>query len=235
MRCVQFLQKQALSSKESKEIRTISLYTCQGSYSTVIKCERQSPSPIVVAVVFPRNHFETAKTFWQHTGEGISSRRAEICYKLFKDGLLVTSPPSTSDPTDNLPEIYKGPQRYRKQSAGRVKVIGQGRKVQDTTDYVQFIEERFGRNLNAKLAAGAKLAIRRRIAGALIADVDLDDALKNTELVSQERGVRNSLEEDVYLYPSGMSAIFNTHRTMLQCRGPRKSICFGFVSSVTIS
>jgi len=94
---------------------------------------------------------------------------------------------------------------------------------------VQFVEERFGRNLDTKLAANAKLAIRRRIAGALTADVDLSEALERTVATGQEREVHGMSVDDVYLYSSGMSAIFNSHRTFMECRGPLKSICFGFV------
>ena len=35
------------------------------------------------AVIFPSELFKAAKIFWQHTGAGISSRRAEYCNSLF--------------------------------------------------------------------------------------------------------------------------------------------------------
>ncbi|KAL8705542.1 MAG: hypothetical protein Q9201_001359 [Fulgogasparrea decipioides] len=47
-------------------------------------------------------------------------------------------------------------------------------KQQAVVEGAQFVEERYGRNLDLSLAGKAKLAIRRRIAGALMVDVDLD-------------------------------------------------------------
>lgn len=76
-------------------------------------------------------------------------------------------------------------------------------------------------------ASKAKLAIRRRIAGTLTANVDLSIAL-DTPLQLEPNGSANGFsEDDVYLYPSGMSSIFNTHRVLLKARGAMKSISFG--------
>ena len=101
----------------------------------------------------------------------------------------------------------------------------------------QFVEERFGRNLNVKLAAKAKLAVRRRISGCLTSDAELDEALANSPDCTSNncQRVQGMTENDIYLFPTGMSAIFNTHRLLLaqsQARGvpasQNKSICFGF-------
>lgn len=96
-------------------------------------------------------------------------------------------------------------------------------------EQVQFVEERFGRNLDMSFAMNAKLAIRRRIAGALTADVELEEALELTESTSPGRQVHGFSEHDVYLYPTGMSSIFNVHRVCMSCLGDLKSICFGYV------
>ena len=123
----------------------------------------------------------------------------------------------------------KGPRRYQKKDS--VSMSAQG--TSDLTsnlerkDSVQFVEERFGRNLDVSLAANAKLAIRRRIAGALTANVDLLEALNMSKLPTRKAQVEGFSEDDVYLYPCGMSSIFNTHRTMMACRGPQKSINYG--------
>lgn len=141
-------------------------------------------------------------------------------------------------------DVYtKGPRRYQRPSSqnGIVPAITTNPEptlVQEETpeiegkDYFQFVEERFGRNLNAKLASQAKFAIRRRISGCLTDDSDLDQALANSPSNCDTRQV-GLRDRDVYLYPTGMSAIFNTHRVLLAnaaARGmePRKSICFGF-------
>ena len=94
---------------------------------------------------------------------------------------------------------------------------------------MQFLEERFGRNLETSLAASAKLAIRRRIAGSLTANVDLNEALDATDKTETVRNVQGFSEDDVYLYPTGMSSIFNVHQTMLKTRGWFKSISYGYV------
>lgn len=228
-RCIDFFLQQVPSLKEGQVLKAIELHPRQGSFDEHSNRIGQQPTPIVIAVLFPRDNYKLAKTFWQHTGDGISSRRAEVCHRALENGQLVSSPSPLGGLPNGLSEISKGPQRYRKQSTGKKNGTGQLSEAQHQRDCVQFVEERFGRNLDTKLAANAKLAIRRRIAGALTADIDLSEALERTEATGQEREVHGMSVDDVYLYPSGMSAIFNSHRTIMECRGPLKSICFGFV------
>lgn len=87
------------------------------------------------------------------------------------------------------------------------------------------VEERFGRNLSISLTSNAKVAIKRRIAGLLAADMELEDALR----ASPQRQNRGFSEDDVYLYPSGMSAIFNAHQCLMAARQSLKSVCYGWV------
>lgn len=228
-RCIDFFQQQVPSLKEGQVLKAIELYPRQASFDQNSNCIGQQPTPIVVAVIFPHDNYKLAKMFWQHTGDGISSRRAEVCHRALENGQLISSPSLLGGLLNGLSEISKGPQRYRKQSTGKMNGLEQFSEAQHQRDHVQFVEERFGRNLDTKLAANARLAIRRRIAGALTADVDLSEALERTEATGQEREIQGLLVDDVYLYPSGMSAIFNTHRTMMECRGLLKSICFGSV------
>ena len=171
-------------------------------------------NPIISAVVFPRAHAKVAKIFWQHSGDGISSRRAEYCHKAFEEGRLITVTPS------------KGPRRY--QTNSNKTAIADGEL--ETNDCVRFVEERFGRNLDLSLASSAKLAIRRRIAGALTANVDLHEALELSQPPARMEQVKGFSEDDVYLYPCGMSSIFNTHRSMMICRGQMKSISYGYAT-----
>jgi cystathionine gamma-synthase len=107
-------------------------------------------------------------------------------------------------------------------SAAEPSEPGEGR------EYTQFIEERFGRNLDINLAANAKLAIRRRIAGSLVANVGLEEAINSNTQSEPSTRMKGLSEDDVYLYPCGMSAIFNIHRTLMVARGCMKSICFGY-------
>ena len=212
------------------------------------KVAPEKACPLVVAVLFPCTSFPIAKTFWQHTGEGISSRRAEVFHDALTKGHLVVSHASQYPPNSEIntialadrSQISKGPQRYRKRSANHPSHVAnaenntEGTPSETIKDHVQFVEERFGRNLDPKLAENAKFAIRRRIAGALIADLDLHETLEKVEVTGHERGVPGFSVDHVYLYPSGMSSIFNTHRVLLKCRGEMKSICFGFVFHATL-
>lgn len=199
---------------------------------------------MVSAVVYPKRHSSIAKSFWQHSGEGISSRRAELCHRAFNDGFLVPridSRPNPSGYEHSAPQkSLKGPRRYQKDtsangvndesnSESRPNPGSSGDPQQTTGECAQFVEERYGRNLDLSFAGEAKLAIRRRIAGALTAGVDLNQPTEDVCSGASIGQVPGIFEDDVYLFPSGMSSIFNTHRIMMACRGEMKSICFGFV------
>ncbi len=197
--------------------------------------------PTIAAVLFPQYYSGVAKSFWQHTGDGISSRRAELCHKAFDDGYLVAKDGRDGKveiPSINHHELRKGPRRYQKEkllsnSTVTSEVSGNGNETPanaqglDGKEHLQFLEERYGRNLDLSLASSAKLAIRRRIAGALTANVDLHEAPEFIETPLRIRQVQGFSEDDVYLWPSGMSSIFNTHRIMMACSGAMKSISYG--------
>ncbi|KAI5466528.1 pyridoxal phosphate-dependent transferase [Mariannaea sp. PMI_226] len=189
-------------------------------------------APTISAVVFPEELFSVAKQYWQHTGDGTSSRRAEFCHSLFADGLL--APTSTRQPTpDTAERPSRGPRRYHRPGSvndGIPPTIphpSSPKEPQESLESSQFLEERFGRNLNLSMVERAKSAIRRRIAGALNHEVDLNDG-PLPSMTCNSRGIKNLEEEDVYLYPCGMNAIFNAHRALLTTREPLKSINFGF-------
>ncbi|KAL8832407.1 MAG: hypothetical protein Q9191_000279 [Dirinaria sp. TL-2023a] len=240
-RCVDFFKHQVPALREGTALKAVSFYPRQDSFGNFEKKGERNTRPVVVAVLFPRDHFRIAKTFWQHTGDGISSRRADVCHKAFDAGQLVSCLTPLAGPSKDDEQLCKGPQRYRKQSVKNTSALGteshrmgNNAKSSEAKDYSQYVEERFGRNMDVKLAASAKLAIRRRIAGALTADMDLDEAVEIEKIKIDGRGIRGVQGlsvDDVYLYPSGMSSIFNTHRTMLKCKGSKKSICFGYIDS----
>ncbi|KAL1851777.1 Cystathionine gamma-synthase [Paecilomyces lecythidis] len=180
-------------------------------------------------VLYPKQYASVAKQVWQHSGNGISSRRSEFLLTALQDGYLV------EEHSPNAPEkprrLHKGPRRYQtKDSFDATSTKEPGSPpptngVREGREYAQFIEERFGRNLNLSLADRAKLAVRRRIAGSLTADVDLSEALEKSPSDGRVAGLS---EDDVFLYPSGMSSIFNVHQILLHTLGEKKSICFGF-------
>lgn len=240
-RCITFFMSQVPTLVAGKDLRIVDLSPVMVAPDGRIKHNEARLRPVVSAVFFPRIHNKVAKTFWQHSGDGISSRRAEFCHRAFDEGLLLaTVDESTEAPIVSSLMLGKGPRRYQKgrssysphqtqyhgdKDQSIVKVIASA----EGKEYVQFVEERFGRNLDLSLAANAKVAIRRRIAGALTADVELHEALKMTEGRSLMRHVEGFSEDDVYLFSTGMSAIFNIHRTMMTFRGDMKSVCYGFV------
>lgn len=198
----------------------------------------------LACVFFPKDLFSTAKQVWQHSGDGISSRRGEFCLKALRDGILQ---PVTTPSKPRQEDLYsKGPRRYQRPPSQNGIIHNMTAPADPTAlseaetaegeaegkDYAQFVEERFGRNLNVKLAWQAKLAIRRRISGCLTDDSELEQALAKSPENCDGRQTGLS-EDDVYLYPCGMSSIFNTHRILranAEAKGqePRKSICFGF-------
>lgn len=180
-------------------------------------------SPSISAFLFPKERFPVAKAYWQHTGDGISSRRAEYCYDLLMGGVLVDE-----TTLSQKSRLCKGPKRYqRKTSADIGSPVDGNDSAVEMQDHKQFVEERFGRNLDISLTANAKLAVRRRIAGSLTADVDLAEALAMEKDLDRTRKVWGFSEDDVYLYPGGMNAIFNTHQNMLAAKGQLKSIVYG--------
>jgi cystathionine gamma-synthase len=50
----------------------------------------------IYAVAFPKSMYNVAKQFWQYFGEGISSREAQLCQKLFDAGEYIVTPYSKS-------------------------------------------------------------------------------------------------------------------------------------------
>jgi cystathionine gamma-synthase len=184
-------------------------------------------SPRITALLYQKEYFSVAKQYWQHSGEGVSSRRAEFCFHLFREGLLVEqSTLAQSEPKS--PRVCKGPRRYQKKTSVDFDSMNNSTEGEgEVQDPVQFVEERFGRNLNLTMTKNAKLAIRRRIAGSLTADVGLTEALALDMETATTRNIPGLSGDDVYLYPTGMSSIFNAHRNIMQAKGQLKAVVFG--------
>ena len=173
-------------------------------------------------VLFPGDKIQYAKPFWQHTGMGISSRYAEHCLSLLPEEAIPASPTIYSKP--------KSAHRYysvkeKRQSLPTIPNDAPG------DGYSTYLEERYGRILPQDAAAFAKRALRRRIAGVLLRDEAADWGVvgsPNSELRSSTRGP-GVTEDDVYLYPTGMAAIWNAYQTAHAVRPAAKSVAFGFV------
>ncbi|KAF4947317.1 hypothetical protein FGADI_10498 [Fusarium gaditjirri] len=230
-RCQDFIL-QRVSPELASQVRIIDF--------TLNKSKELSPvlkklTSTISAVVYPSEVFPIAKQYWQHTGEGTSSRRAEFCHGLFKDDLLIPAARSRTPPEASQGRPFRGPRRYtRPGSIDGISSPAPSTPKQpspetpvESLESSRFLEERFGRNLDLSMVERAKSAIRRRIAGAMAHDVDLNNG-PLPAMTSNTRGMPNLEESDVYLYPAGMNAIFNAHRALLHAREPAQSINFGF-------
>ncbi|KAJ6788886.1 hypothetical protein PWT90_00096 [Aphanocladium album] len=184
----------------------------------------------VAAALFPADAFGLAKQYWQHTGDGISSRRAEFCHDLLKAGILVpcnsiNTVRETGLKASRGPKRYQRPESVDETASTNAKTISAASN--DSKESSRFLEERFGRNLDLTLAEKAKSAIRRRIAGSLVGEIDLT-AETVSDLPTSSVRISNLSESDIYLFPAGMNAIFNAHRALMAARGQLQSVNFGF-------
>jgi cystathionine gamma-synthase len=165
-------------------------------------------------VFFPPQQFHLAKSYWQHSGEGISSRMGEYILKQLFD-------PTRSETTGNVNYKLKHEmqvQAIQKKSPSLSFGSNNVAAKEDVEkDFNSFIEQKYGRVLDLKFAREAKTALKRRICGKV--------EQSNSE-VNHTRW--HFSEDDVYLYPSGMAAIFNCHVALMQTQQPKKSVCFGF-------
>ncbi|EIW66591.1 hypothetical protein TREMEDRAFT_70155 [Tremella mesenterica DSM 1558] len=208
-------------------------------------------------LLFDKSHWSTAKSFWQHTGDGISSRMAETALNLLGEFTPIsnlTSPMMEKRET----KPYSRNRHYSRKSSTPTSISPttpltpivttplQSRQIDEellneenlTTELTTYLEERYGRNLPLFNAGLAKQALKRRIAGGLLpSDEDfgkIDDVAR-----AGGAGKKAVSEEDVFLYPTGMSAIWHAHEV---CRVAKrrsggqegKSVCYGFPYTDTI-
>lgn len=148
------------------------------------------------AVIYPAENFSIAKSFWQHTGEGISSRRAEFHREFFNDGNLVEISCVKNETESEIKENDAAKHRGLK------------------SDWLE-TERQIREDLRLAQSVDAKIAIRERIAKAISSSVESHGHIKAS---------------DVYLYATGMSAIFYVHRMLLAVQRQLKSVCYGYDS-----
>lgn len=167
----------------------------------------------IAVVFFPASEFGLAKQYWQHSGEGVSSREAEYFLSEMKSRLTSGKKHrknDAADPRKPSPHPYNSARSSRSsRSSGRRSTINA--PITNNQEFVSFIEERFGRSLDLSFAKEAKKLLSERIAS------QVDPAYTSSDLV--------------YLYPTGMASIFNAHQVLLHALSSRKdlkSVCFGF-------
>lgn len=252
----------------------------EGSMANSQELSLSSAPVYLYIVLFPASAFPLAKAFWQHTGDGISSRLAEHSLRILAEMGRVgddTPSPGTRTPLRKVEDETSEPvhRRYSKNrhysrastsnaapsalaaSVPITAAIPALRAAQDTADpdaelesgsQSAYVEERYGRNLPASSASLAKKVLKRRIAGTLLADRlpppnPAEDGLqsKEHEVGTTAREGTQLSEDDVFLFPTGMSSIFHAHQTALRWRkrsaGADKvgmSVCFGFPYTDTL-
>ena len=197
-RCRDFIKK--YSTLPQVPVRIVQLSTSEAAED-----DRTAIQARISVVFFPGSEYKVAKCYWQHTGEGISSRLGEY----FLDHLTGTATNGSNG------KSYKELHQQRKKSESRDDGLIDSSK-HESKEQSTYLEERFGRNLDLSFAPAAKTALRRRIAG------------KITEGGQASHGMIQELsEDDVYLYPTGMTSIYSAHRALLSLMSA-KSVCFGF-------
>ncbi|KAF0319402.1 cystathionine gamma-synthase [Colletotrichum asianum] len=189
-------------------------------------------SPSISAVICHPDTFKYAKQFWQHGGLGVSSRRAEFCHCLLQQALLVPEhrAQSTKQMNSHGPPLYHPPELKKEilsSSESRTTEALRSIMRQEPTPCAK---KGFGQEVEILLSGSrkAKKVLQQRIASMLRPHLNAH-AESGTPI---EIGPRSSstydLTDDVYIFPTGMSAIFHTHQFLLGIRGNMKSISFGF-------
>ncbi|KAI9847889.1 MAG: Structural maintenance of chromosomes protein 6 [Thelocarpon superellum] len=215
LRCAEFVRIQA-QARQQPRVRAVELQLRPTtSTDTSASVLRSGCS----AVLYPSELHPRAKSFWQHSGEGISSRRAEHCHRAYERGELMVPGDAETVEAKGDEKPGRGPRRYQRSSPPPKSGVDLPKTGDDPG---HFVEERFGRNLSPSQSTCAKVAIRRRIAGAI------HTAASRLDPHPSSGTLRKPTEDDIYLYPTGMASIFNAHRVLSMARGSMESVCFGF-------
>jgi cystathionine gamma-synthase len=245
--CREFITR--MSPSPSPCVRIVHFFICPGAENG-IKEDRTSSGDLYITF-FPASHWPLSKSFWQHTGTGISSRFAEYCLRLLlqADGQNSTrglteadvAPPKSPIHGRNRHYFSKHHSRSSSFPSPTTSTSNEGRlNAEEETATAAYLEERYARNLHPNAAAEAKRSLRRRIAGVLVRDDGSTSGCSPTSrrqngdeedaaVGPSTRGVPNITEDDVFLFPGGMCAIWHTHQLLLNVLGNRKSVCWGYV------
>ncbi|KAJ3260007.1 hypothetical protein HK103_001517 [Boothiomyces macroporosus] len=180
-------------------------------------------TPKIYIILFPSVYAKVAKEFWQHTGTGITSRFAEYC--LIQLDVFYVLPKQLEPATGSKSQSFKKEERSQNLSRQHL----ESSKVASI-----FVEERFGRNLDMKTEVEhVKTALKRRIAGVL------GDAEDSTDVVddgNDNESLRDEKvnQDHVFLFPSGMQAIYFSHKVAVALYPGLKSVQYGFPYTDTL-
>ncbi|RAH66168.1 PLP-dependent transferase [Aspergillus aculeatinus CBS 121060] len=193
-------------------------------------------SSSISAVILQEDLFPIAKQYWQFRRQDLkSTSRVLDGFCAHRTGIADVGTVAADS------ELRRRPRGYQRDSAiDRRRTSPEAEKnhkaATESWEETQFLEERFGPNLDLSFVDNARIAIRRRLAGYLVDEMDPTStaAVEKSSSQTNSRGVTGLSDDDVYLYPCGMDAIFNTHWLLLAVRGQRKSISFGFPHADTL-
>jgi cystathionine gamma-synthase len=240
--CRSFMQTRSAVLGSPITARLVHVFICpeelqNGNTPTSDKSDKPRGCADLHIVLFPADAFPIAKQFWQHTGLGISSRLAERCLTLLPKETPVAVQRPASPVLGRFPA--KGHNRHYSSmksppspsSPNQKSTFNAAPEAEDLNPDTVYLEERYGRNLPLEAASFAKRALRSRVAGILLRDSSDQPCSEQKELVvgPSVRGISTVAADDVYLFPTGMSAIWNAHAAARATRPPAKSVCFGYV------
>ena len=197
-------------------------------------------------VIFPSKFAPVIKQFWQHSGEGISSRFAQHALRVLEESEAASLQGPGVRGSGTNPRYRLGAYRLDVQQAA----LQNADERVAARDEELFVEERFGRNLEVTDADNAKVMLKKRIAGIVGDALDASDsgdpdcpndncgasncnsssAVTHGNIPStavDHDSIRGITENDVFLFPSGMSAVYNANRLVRTLFPGRKSVQFG--------
>lgn len=180
----------------------------EGEKSTVVETS-------IGVVFFDPQDAKLAKNYWQHSGECISSRQAEyLMARLFSQtAIAITGDQKSAIQAQKIQQMSPSLKQFNRDK--------------DDDDVDGYIDQKYGRVLDLKFAGAAKVALRRRII-TNVSNVHKHELLDLDQITSDNGATKIFHEDDVYLCPTGMSAIFQCHQALLNIYPAKKSVCFGF-------
>ena len=241
--CRSFIQHRLNTTGSPGHARLVQVFVCPENRNPGYESIANSSVDLHI-VLFSKDLFPIAKEFWQHTGLGISSRLAEKCLSLLTEGM----PSGTTTPPRQFAGNYGVKRHNRHYSSAKSSDFCSSLmdhppsniKGEDIcVDRATYVEERYGRNLPKSAAALAKQALKCRVAGVLVGE-NLNESSSRPPASQQGliadcngTGDIQLSPDDVYIYPCGMAAIWCAHDILLNIHPPAKSVCFGFVFSLS--
>ncbi|KAJ3103487.1 hypothetical protein HDU97_010070 [Phlyctochytrium planicorne] len=193
--------------------------------SDPITCLLAGPA-ILYIVIFQKELAAIGKRFWQHSGEGVSARFASFCLRVIEKNRRAIDFSGDEKDGKKLGSSQRYLQ-YPNNADDQHAMTDLALQESSKSEMDVFVEERYGRNLDLRTVQHAKTVLKKRIAGVL-GDDDKVQGTANDSVAYKLRNLDSVNESHVFLFPSGMSAIYNAHRLITKLRPSQKTVQFGF-------